>query len=78
MGQKYHMSSVSIARRAGSCAIPPGSFHEGGELGCALSHAFGAAIDNPGLVVASVVGDGDAETGPSRRILALLRPRVRA
>jgi len=42
----------------------PGSIHEGGELGYALSHAFGAAFDNPGLVVFSVVGDGEAETGP--------------
>jgi xylulose-5-phosphate/fructose-6-phosphate phosphoketolase len=42
----------------------PGSIHEGGELGYALSHAFGAAFDNPGLIVAAVVGDGEAETGP--------------
>jgi xylulose-5-phosphate/fructose-6-phosphate phosphoketolase len=42
----------------------PGSIHEGGELGYALSHAFGAALDNPDLVVACVVGDGEAETGP--------------
>ncbi len=42
----------------------PGSIHEGGELGYALSHAFGAAFDNPGLIVACVVGDGEAETGP--------------
>jgi xylulose-5-phosphate/fructose-6-phosphate phosphoketolase len=42
----------------------PGSIHEGGELGYALSHAFGAAFDNPKLVVACVVGDGEAETGP--------------
>jgi xylulose-5-phosphate/fructose-6-phosphate phosphoketolase len=42
----------------------PGSIHEGGELGYALVHAFGAAFDNPGLVVACVVGDGEAETGP--------------
>jgi xylulose-5-phosphate/fructose-6-phosphate phosphoketolase len=42
----------------------PGSIHEGGELGYALSHAYGAALDNPGLVVACVVGDGEAETGP--------------
>ena len=43
----------------------PGSIHEGGELGYALSHAFGAAFDNPNLVVACVVGDGEAETGPA-------------
>ena len=42
----------------------PGSIHEGGELGYALSHAFGAAFDNPGLIVACVIGDGEAETGP--------------
>ncbi len=42
----------------------PGSIHEGGELGYSLSHAFGAAFDNPGLVVTCVVGDGEAETGP--------------
>ena len=39
-------------------------YHEGGELGYALSHAFGAAFDNPDLIVAAVVGDGEAETGP--------------
>jgi xylulose-5-phosphate/fructose-6-phosphate phosphoketolase len=42
----------------------PGSIHEGGELGYALTHAYGAAFDNPGLVVACVIGDGEAETGP--------------
>lgn len=42
----------------------PGSMHEGGELGYAVSHAFGAAFDNPDLIVACVVGDGEAETGP--------------
>src|SRR5438094_861286 len=42
----------------------PGSIHEGGELGYALSHAYGAAFDNPNLIVAVVVGDGEAETGP--------------
>src|SRR6267378_3636096 len=42
----------------------PGSIHEGGELGYALTHAYGAAFDNPGLIVACVVGDGEAETGP--------------
>jgi xylulose-5-phosphate/fructose-6-phosphate phosphoketolase len=42
----------------------PGSIHEGGELGYALAHAFGAAFDNPDLIVACVVGDGEAETGP--------------
>jgi xylulose-5-phosphate/fructose-6-phosphate phosphoketolase len=42
----------------------PGSMHEGGELGYALSHAYGAAFDNPELIVACVIGDGEAETGP--------------
>ena len=42
----------------------PGSMHEGGELGYALSHAYGAVFDNPELIVAAVVGDGEAETGP--------------
>ena len=45
-------------------AETPGSMHEGGELGYSLSHAFGAAFDNPNLIVACVVGDGEAETGP--------------
>jgi len=45
-------------------AETPGSIHEGGELGYALSHAYGAAFDNPDLLVACVVGDGEAETGP--------------
>jgi xylulose-5-phosphate/fructose-6-phosphate phosphoketolase len=43
----------------------PGSIHEGGELGYSLSHAYGAAFDNPALIVACVVGDGEAETGPA-------------
>ena len=42
----------------------PGSIHEGGELGYSLAHAFGAVADNPGLIAACVVGDGEAETGP--------------
>jgi xylulose-5-phosphate/fructose-6-phosphate phosphoketolase len=42
----------------------PGSIHEGGELGYSLSHAFGAVFDNPGMIAACVVGDGEAETGP--------------
>ncbi|MDD5116366.1 MAG: phosphoketolase family protein [Candidatus Omnitrophica bacterium] len=45
-------------------AETPGSMHEGGELGYSLSHAFGAAFDNPDLIVTCVVGDGEAETGP--------------
>lgn len=56
----------------------PGSIHEGGELGYALVHAAGAAFDNPDLVVACVVGDGEAETGPlaaSWRLPSFLNPR---
>ena len=49
----------------------PGSIHEGGELGYALAHAYGAAFDNPDLMVCCVVGDGEAETGPARDELAL-------
>ncbi len=45
-------------------ALTPGTIHEGGELGYSLVHAFGAALDNPELIVACVVGDGEAETGP--------------
>jgi len=55
----------------------PGSIHEGGELGYVLVHAFGAAFDNPDLIVAAVVGDGEAETGPlagSWRGTAFLNP----
>nr|WP_242011921.1 phosphoketolase family protein [Acetobacter oeni] len=47
-----------------AAATTPGSIHEGGELGYSLSHAYGAAFDNPGLVVACIIGDGEAETGP--------------
>src|SRR5207248_11322976 len=43
----------------------PGTIHEGGELGYALATAFGAALDNPDLIVACIVGDGEAETGPT-------------
>src|SRR5260370_14737970 len=43
---------------------PPGSIHEGGELGYSIAHAYGAAFDNPDLLVCCVVGDGEAETGP--------------
>ena len=42
----------------------PGSIHEGGELGYSLSHAFGTVFDNPDLIAACVIGDGEAETGP--------------
>jgi len=56
----------------------PGSIHEGGELGYALVHAFGAAFDNPELIVACVIGDGEAETGPlegSWKGVRFLNPR---
>jgi len=56
----------------------PGSIHEGGELGYVLSHAFGAAFDQPSLIVAAVVGDGEAETGPlegSWKGISFLNPR---
>ena len=46
-------------------AETPGSIHEGGELGYALAVAYGAVMDNPDLIVACVVGDGEAETGPT-------------
>ena len=49
----------------------PGSIHEGGELGYSLAHAYGAAFDNPDLLVCCVVGDGEAETGPLADQLAL-------
>ena len=52
----------------------PGSIHEGGELGYALVHAAGAAFDHPDLVVACVVGDGEAETGPLAGVVAAARP----
>ena len=58
----------------------PGSIHEGGELGYVLVHAFGAAFDNPDLIVAAVVGDGEAETGPlegSWKGVALPQPGAR-
>lgn len=59
-------------------AHTPGSIHEGGELGYSLVHAFGAAFDNPDLLVACVVGDGEAETGPlegSWKSIAFLNPK---
>lgn len=59
-------------------AHTPGSIHEGGELGYSLMHAFGAAFDNPDLLVACVVGDGEAETGPmatSWHSVAFLNPK---
>ena len=65
-GMRHLFRQFSFPGGIPSHAAPetPGSIHEGGELGYALAHAFGAAFDNPGLVVACVVGDGEAETGP--------------
>lgn len=58
--------AFSFPGQLGSHCTPevPGSIHEGGELGYSISHAFGAAFDNPNLIVSVVVGDGEAETGP--------------
>ncbi|MFQ5683305.1 MAG: phosphoketolase [Candidatus Binatia bacterium] len=65
-GMKKLFKQFSFPGGIPSHAAPetPGSIHEGGELGYALSHAYGAAFDNPDLIVACVVGDGEAETGP--------------
>jgi xylulose-5-phosphate/fructose-6-phosphate phosphoketolase len=65
-GMKRLFTQFSFPGGISSHVAPttPGSIHEGGELGYSLSHAFGAAFDNPELIVACVVGDGEAETGP--------------
>jgi xylulose-5-phosphate/fructose-6-phosphate phosphoketolase len=65
-GMRKFFKEFSFPGGIGSHCTPetPGSMHEGGELGYSISHAFGAAFDNPDLIVASVVGDGEAETGP--------------
>jgi xylulose-5-phosphate/fructose-6-phosphate phosphoketolase len=65
-GLKTFFKMFSFPGGIGSHCTPetPGSIHEGGELGYSLSHAFGAAFDNPGLLVVPVIGDGEAETGP--------------
>ena len=65
-GMRRLFKQFSFPGGIGSHATPetPGSIHEGGELGYSLSHAFGAAFDNPALIVSCVVGDGEAETGP--------------
>src|SRR5215813_3952561 len=65
-GMKKLFKQFSFPGGIPSHAAPetPGSIHEGGELGYALAHAYGAAFDNPDLLVAAVVGDGEAETGP--------------
>lgn len=65
-GLRHLFKGFSFPGGFGSHCTPelPGSIHEGGELGYSLSHAFGAAFDNPDLLVAVMVGDGEAETGP--------------
>jgi len=65
-GLKEFFKQFSFPGGIGSHCTPetPGSIHEGGELGYVLSHACGAAFDNPNLIVAAVVGDGESETGP--------------
>ncbi|MDX1978116.1 MAG: phosphoketolase family protein [Pseudanabaenaceae cyanobacterium bins.68] len=65
-GMKAFFKQFSFPGGIGSHCTPetPGSIHEGGELGYCLSHAYGAAFDHPELIVAAVVGDGEAETGP--------------
>jgi len=65
-GMKAFFRQFSFPGGIGSHCTPetPGSIHEGGELGYSVSHAFGAAFDNPDLLVTVVVGDGEAETGP--------------
>jgi xylulose-5-phosphate/fructose-6-phosphate phosphoketolase len=64
MAQLFRQFSFPGGVPSHVAAEVPGSIHEGGELGYSLAHAFGAAFDNPDLVVACVVGDGEAETGP--------------
>jgi len=65
-GMQKFFKQFSFPGGIGSHCTPetPGSIHEGGELGYSLSHGFGAAFDNPDLIVTVVVGDGEAETGP--------------
>jgi xylulose-5-phosphate/fructose-6-phosphate phosphoketolase len=65
-GMRRFFRQFSFPGHIGSHVTPetPGSIHEGGELGYSLSHAYGMAFDNPDLIVACVVGDGEAETGP--------------
>jgi xylulose-5-phosphate/fructose-6-phosphate phosphoketolase len=66
LGMQEFFKQFSFPGGIGSHCTPetPGSIHEGGELGYVLSHACGAAFDNPDLIVAAVVGDGESETGP--------------
>ena len=71
-GMKRLFTQFSFPGGIPSHAAPetPGSIHEGGELGYSLSHAYGAVLDNPDLLAACVVGDGEAETGPAGHRLA--------
>ncbi|HUJ65893.1 MAG TPA: phosphoketolase family protein, partial [Acidimicrobiales bacterium] len=64
MGRLFRQFSFPGGIPSHAAPETPGSIHEGGELGYSLAHAFGAAFDNPELIVAAVVGDGEAETGP--------------
>jgi xylulose-5-phosphate/fructose-6-phosphate phosphoketolase len=66
VGMRKLFQAFSFPGQLGSHCTPevPGSIHEGGELGYSLSHGFGAAFDNPDLIVSVVIGDGEAETGP--------------
>src|ERR687885_1542471 len=64
MGRLFRQFSFPGGIPSHAAPETPGSIHEGGELGYSLSHAYGAALDNPGLLVACVIGDGEAETGP--------------
>jgi xylulose-5-phosphate/fructose-6-phosphate phosphoketolase len=65
-GMRHFFKMFSFPGGIGSHCTPetPGSIHEGGELGYSISHAYGAVFDNPGLIAAAVVGDGESETGP--------------
>jgi len=64
MGRLFRQFSFPGGIPSHAAPETPGSIHEGGELGYSLAHAYGAAFDNPDLVVCCVVGDGEAETGP--------------
>ena len=68
MRRAWPSCSGSSPTRAASPATPPrkrpGSINEGGELGYSLAHAYGSVFDNPQLITAVVIGDGEAETGP--------------
>ena len=64
MGRLFHQFSFPGGIPSHAAPTTPGSIHEGGELGYSLAHAYGAAFDHPDLLVACVIGDGEAETGP--------------